>query len=77
MKRYLASELAPGQFSSFEQEPHRVDPDPGKSHTLHDKIARTISNNYSGAPGRLCLVKTDYLAADDVMRLLRGDGVEI
>ena len=77
MKRYLASELVPGQFSEFEPIAHRVDPDPGCPPTLRDKLARLISNAYSPQPGRLCLVKNDYRAADDVMTMLRREGIDL
>ena len=54
--------------------PHRVDPDDRDRETLRDKLARCISNCYSDQPGRLCLVKRDYHAADAVMALLLREG---
>lgn len=72
MNRYLSSDLIPGQFSSFDVGQHRVDYEGPP--TLRDKLARLISNAYSPQPGRLCLTKGDYKAADDVMQLLRAEG---
>jgi hypothetical protein len=63
MKQYLSSDLKPGTFSD-DPGPNRVDPGPGPR-TDRDKLARIISDFYSyEAPGRLCLSKADYLAAD-------------
>lgn len=74
MRRYRASELVPGQFSGYHDpdEGHRVDPDDPSKPTLRDRVARLLSNAYSPQPGRLCMTKQDYLAADEVMALL-GD----
>lgn len=74
MKRYLSSELLPGEFSNFEPEAHRVDPDPSQPPTLRDRLARLLSNAYSDQPGRLCLIKQDYRAADDVLEFFKRNG---
>jgi hypothetical protein len=75
VRRYLSSELKPGEFMVTDNEPHRVDWDPGVRETLRDKLARCISDSYSPQPGRLCLVKQDYRAADDVIALLLREGI--
>jgi hypothetical protein len=73
MKKYKSSELIPGQFLTVEIDggPHRVDPDDVSNPTMRDRLARLISNAYSGAPGRLCLVKQDYQIADDVIAFFK------
>ena len=73
MKYYLSSSLKPGTFSDYDPEKHRVDPD-GEP-TLRDRLARLVSNAYSDKPGRMCMIKRDYCAADDILAFLRREGI--